>query len=137
MKQLLFVFFIFRNYLCGYSTPRTESRGNFHPSRFASRSQIIQDIVCQSLVKNAFIAVALHVEFQALQLDAEFVRTVFDDNFAEIWLARARTNAGEFRTSYGDTVIPLKTRIIKYIYLERFVHCVTPRKKLLVHYNKY
>jgi len=122
MTQLLFVGFIFRNYLCGYSTPRSKPRSNFHPTGFACLSQIIQYIVCQSLIKDAFIAVALHIEFQALQLDAGFLRTVFDDDFAKVGLACTRTNARKLGTSYGYTIVPFRARIIKQFYFRAFAH---------------
>ena len=65
------------------------------------------------IIKNAFIAIALHIEFQALKFDTEFIRAVFDDNFAEIRLACARAEAGELRAAYSNGVISLRSRVIE------------------------
>ena len=120
--------FIFRSYLGGYSAARPEPGGNLHPARPAGTAQVVQDIVCQCLVKNALIAVALHIELQALQLDAQFVGTILDNNLAEVGLARPGADARKFRASDCYTVVSLGMGIVEQLQFWLFTHFVEPRK---------
>ncbi len=105
-------------------------RGNFHPARFTYFNQIIQNFICEGLVKNASGAVALHIKFQAFKLDAFFIRTVFDGNLSEIRLAGLGAKACEFRASYRDAIVPLPFGIVKQFNLGLLIHIIEPLHKI-------
>jgi hypothetical protein len=105
--------FILSDDLGGYASTGGKSRGYFHPSRSALAGQVVQYSIGKGFVKDALAAVTLHIEFEALEFDTKLVGTILDDDFAEIGLTCPRTNACELRTSNGDTIIPLGTRIIE------------------------
>ena len=51
--------------------------------------EVIADLIRDRFVERAFVAVAPQVELQALELDAQLVRHVVDEDRGEIRLARS------------------------------------------------
>jgi len=127
LSKILFVQFIFRKYLCGDSAARRKPRGYLHPSRFALACQIIQYIICQRLVKDTFVPIALHIEFQTLQLYAKFIGTVFDNNLTEVRLSGFWADARKLRAVDCNCVVPLRAGVVEQFELWLFTH-FRPRK---------
>lgn len=84
-----------------------------HTSRFTACRQIVQNIIGQVLVKDAFVAVTLEIKLERFKLDAELVGAIRDMDRAEIRLAGLGAKAGEFRTIDLDIIVLLRMRIIK------------------------
>src|SRR5437763_3217176 len=57
---------------------------HLHPSRFARRGKIIEDAVHGAFVKNSIVSEAPQIELEALELQAEPIRDVVDENRSEI-----------------------------------------------------
>ena len=69
---------------------------------------IIQNFVGAFLVKSSFISVRPKIELQRFQLDAFFIRNVFDVQGGKIRLAGFGADAGEFRTAEFDEIFPVR-----------------------------
>ena len=57
---------------------------NFYAERIAGVHKIFEDHVDDVLVKDLHVTKRIDVELQTLQLDAAFVRNVFDSNRGEV-----------------------------------------------------
>ena len=84
-----------------------------HFTRAARGNQIVENLVDDRFVESALIAKRPKIEFQRLQLDAEFVRHIVDFDRGEIGLAGARAHTGEFRTLHMDLIVAFRPRIGK------------------------
>ena len=84
-----------------------------HFTRATRGNQIVENLVDDRFVESALIAKRPKIEFQRLQLDAEFVRHIVDFDRGEIGLAGARAHTGEFRTLHMDLIIAFRPRIRK------------------------
>jgi hypothetical protein len=84
-----------------------------HPSGTARLHEIIQYFIDDRFVKSPLIAIGPKVKLQRLELDAKFIRYVFDPDRGKIRLAGARAHAGELRTLHADLVVTLRSRVGK------------------------
>src|SRR3954462_10104557 len=66
-----------------------------HPARSAGADQIVEDLVGDRLVEDAFVAKIDQVVFERFQLEAPAIGHVDDDDLAEIGKPRHRTDGGE------------------------------------------
>ena len=58
----------------GDAAAGAEGGDDLHVARLRDRGQVVEDRVGDVLVEDAFVAEALQVELEALELDAELVR---------------------------------------------------------------
>lgn len=84
-----------------------------HPTRVAACAQFIEKSVYDTFVIDALVPEAVVIEFQRLELDAEFIWDVFELNRGEVGLSRLGTNTREFRARVGDGVIAVGGRVRK------------------------
>jgi hypothetical protein len=84
-----------------------------HRSGTARLHEIIQYFIDDRFVKSTLIAIGPKVKLQRLELDANFIRYVFDPDRGKIRLASARAHAGELRTLHADLVVTLRSRVGK------------------------
>jgi hypothetical protein len=79
-------------------------------------------LICQRLIKNAFIAVALHIELQTFEFYAGFIGAILDCYFAEVGLGGFGADAGKFGAADGNTIITLWGGVIEQFQLGLFAH---------------
>ena len=79
--------------------------GYGHVARLAGGHQIVEDGVDGVLVKNAPVAKAEEVIFQAFEFDHVLIRHVMDHDCGEVWLACFGANSRKFRAGVFDFVI--------------------------------
>jgi len=66
----------------------------------------------------------LHIKLQTFQLDTGLVGGVIYRDDPEVRLAGLGTDAGKFRTSDGDFIIPSRPGVIKQLKLRFFAHAI-------------
>jgi hypothetical protein len=74
---------------------RTEVAFNIYAQRVAGVNKVLQDQVDDVLVKDLDVTERIDVELQTLQLNAAFIRNVFQANGRKIRKIRERTDAGK------------------------------------------
>jgi hypothetical protein len=124
-SQALVACFVLGDDIGRNAAARREAGRHFHPARLTDAAQVIQYIIGQGLVKDAFVPIALQVEFQALELDATAVGAVLDGDLAEVRLPCPRADAGEFRTADGNGVVAPRARVVKDLKFLTFGHTHT------------
>lgn len=122
----------FGRYFGGDAAARRKACGHFHASRAAGVGEVVEDVVGEPLVEDALVTVTLHVEFETLEFNAEFVGAVFDDDLAEVRLAGLRAQAGKFRAPDGDGVVPPRAGVIKKLELVFIRHVFTFVQKVFI-----
>src|SRR5205085_9494920 len=65
-------------------TPNVEVADDFHPARRTRGRQVVEDSIDRTLVEDAVVAEAPQVELQCLELEANLVGDVGDDDRAEV-----------------------------------------------------
>ena len=76
-----------------------------HLPGLAGGHQIVEDGVDGVLVKNAPVAKAEEVIFQAFEFDHVLIRHVMDHDCGEVWLTGFGANSRKFRAGVFDFVI--------------------------------
>jgi hypothetical protein len=84
---------------------------NGHAPRLTGGDEIVEDLIRDIFVENAFVAEFDQVVFQCLQFDTEPVGDVLDANLTEIRKPSFRTNRCELRTSDGNLVVAAGVRV--------------------------
>ena len=97
----------------GDAAAGAEVADDSHATGFTARRQIVENIVCQLLVEDAFVAVALEIELEGFKLKAELVGAIRDMDGAEIGLTGLGAEAGKFRTIDLDIIVPLGMGILE------------------------
>ena len=106
---------------------RRERRRQLQITRRHRRNKIVENLIRQTFVKDAFVTIALKVEFQAFELDARLIGDVFDRNRAVVRLTRLGTQRRELGTNVRYEVVARRVRIVEEfesILRERWVNCV-------------
>lgn len=85
----------------------SEVSNHAHPTRGEQGDQLVQDGIGRCLVADLAIAIAIDVEFQALQFDEVLIRHIVDGNGGKIGEARPRTEAGELWKFQMHDIIPV------------------------------
>src|SRR4029079_3051894 len=93
--------------------PRREAGDEPEAARSEGGDEIVENAVGHVLVEDAFVAKALQVELQALELDALSVWGVGDRQRAEIGLARHGADRREFGADDFDGVIAAGKLIVE------------------------
>jgi hypothetical protein len=96
---------------CGNAAARGESADDAAASRPAGRHEVIEQAIDEGFVKHALVAVALEVELERFQLDAQRAGRIGERNGAEIGLAGLGTETGELGADDLDSVIASRLRI--------------------------
>jgi len=90
-----------------------EIGGQPHEAGLHGGHQIGQDAVGHGLVERAFVAEAPDVVLEGLELNAQLVRDVFQQQFGKIRLARLRAQAGKLGNPDSDGIIPRRLGVGK------------------------
>src|SRR5512138_427428 len=91
----------------GDPAAHVEARFEAHQPRLRRAHQIIEDAVGHRLVECAFVAIGPDVELERLQLDAQAIGHVIENQRGEIRLSGHRTDAGELRNFHVDPVVAI------------------------------
>jgi hypothetical protein len=83
----------------------------FHPLGTYLLYQIVQNLIGDGFMEDAFVSIRPKVELEAFQLDTELGRNITDSDSGEIGLACARTHTGKLRALKADLVLPLWVRV--------------------------
>src|SRR5690349_2587226 len=86
-------------------TPHPEPAGDPERSRGHRGHQVVANAVGHSLVERAFIAIAPQVQLEALELDAQLIGHVVDQDRCEIRLPGHRAQARELGALELDMVV--------------------------------
>jgi len=84
-----------------------------HLPRLYRFYEIVQDLVGDRFMECAFVPIAPEIEFEALELHAEFIRHITNTDRREIRLAGLRAKARKFRTIHLNIIIPFGIRILE------------------------
>ena len=95
------------------SAARREARRQFHITRRENGNKVVQNLVRESFVKNAFVAIRLIIKFQTLEFNAFLIGDVFEREFAVVRLTRLRTKRRELRIHVLYHIVALRIRIVK------------------------
>ena len=82
-----------------------------HMAGFYGFHKIIKDLVRHGFMKRPFIPVTPEIKFQALELNAKFVRNVTDPDGRKVRLSGPGAKAGKFRAFEVNVVIPSRVGI--------------------------
>ena len=99
------------------SAAHVEIPDHGHGLRMASPDQIIQNAIDDSFVEGSLLPKRPEVELEGFELDTQLVGNVANPDGREVRLARARADAGKFRTFHTDFVVPFRSRIRKGLQL--------------------
>ena len=80
---------------------------------FQNARKIVENLIRQPFVKDALVAVRLEIELQALELDAELVRDIFERDRAVVRLTRLRTEGRKLRTYVRYEIIAARIRVVE------------------------
>lgn len=81
--------------------------------RLYDREEVVHDSVGDRFVENAFVAERLQIHFQTLQLDANFVGHVAENDRAVVGLVRFGTHRREFGTMMFDGKVSRRAGVIE------------------------
>src|SRR5689334_13942298 len=109
------------------SAPNVEVTRYLHPPWFARRGKIVQDAVDGALVEDPVVPEAPQIELETLELQAETVRHVVDQDRPKVRCtafelpqlgrvaldAADRTERRELRALHADGVVPIGVRIVE------------------------
>src|SRR5262249_22300481 len=98
---------------CCYSAPRRKCRHELHSSRLQYCDQIVEDAVGDIFIEYAFIAKALQVQLQALELYALAIRRVGNRQCPKVGLPSLRADGSEFRADDLNYVVSIGKLILK------------------------
>ncbi|OIQ74385.1 hypothetical protein GALL_439660 [mine drainage metagenome] len=87
------------------------ARGHAQKARLHGCHQIVDDGVGDLFMERAFVAVAPHIKFEALEFDAFLVGNEVDLETGEIRLAGQRAQTGEFRHLHVDVIVALRAGV--------------------------
>jgi len=104
---------MFHRYCFRNSTTSIESSFEFHPAWGECADQVVEDDVGDVFIKDAFVAIALQIEFQALEFDAFFGGDVGEGQGSEVGLAGLGADRGELGADDLDLVIPLRELVVE------------------------
>ena len=94
--------------------------GYFDVSGLHGRDHVVENLIGQPFVENAFVAIRLQVEFQAFEFDAQLVGDVLERNRSVVGLSGFRAQRREFRTHVRDEIVAIRIRIVeRFKYLGR------------------
>lgn len=103
----------FGNDDAGDTASDSKPSGHTHPARVASSGELVEQAICDRLVKNPLISEGMVIVLERLELNALGVRDVFKIDRCKIWEAGFRANTSEFGAGMGDCVVPVGGRIWK------------------------
>lgn len=95
----------------GNATSGTERAGDRHTARLTERDQVVEDLIRDRFVEDAFVAELDEVQLQRFQFHALFVGYILNADFAEVGQPGFRTDGRELGRPDVDLVLALGTRI--------------------------
>ena len=92
---------------------RRKFRLQFKIARFHHGNEILDDLICQPLVKDSLVTIRLKVELQTLKFDALLIWNERKGQRAIVRLSRDGAQRRELRANVRDNVISSRKRIVK------------------------
>ncbi len=92
------------NYDRRNTTTRHPLSDNIHFKRVAGSNEVVQNLIRNGFVENAFVAKIKEVVFQRLEFNAGFVGNVLHGNCAKIRQPCFGADRGKFGVCMGDSV---------------------------------
>jgi len=98
------------------TTPNIKISSNSHEAWLRGLYQVIQNTICNILMKPALLSERPHIELQRFKLYTQFIRNILNQNSGEVRLPRLRTKTSKLRHVYPYCEITPWVGVNKCVY---------------------